>query len=459
MSSFQIFDSLTRRKQALQPIVPGKITIYLCGPTVQGSPHIGHARSAVAFDVVRRALAWTGLVVTFARNVTDVDDKIIARAAAENIAPDEVARRHADEYRREMAAVGCLPPTIEPHVTRSMDAIIALVAELVRDEQAYAAGGDVYYAVEKNPEYGRLSGQPISELVAGARVEVGELKRAPLDFALWKAAKPGEPSWESPWGRGRPGWHIECSAMIRSQLGDEIDIHGGGKDLLFPHHENELAQGSRARTWMHNGLLNLGGEKMSKSIGNVFAVEELRKKYDGESIRLYLVSHHYRSPLAFDVAGIEDAERRLDYFYSTLARLDAVPDAGATHADHGIRAALEDDFNTPVAIAALGELMKAANKLLDGRQPAPGIARALRRGAEPLGLLARPPIEFLHARRGRLAAARGIDPAAVDARLAERAEARRAKDYARGDAIRDELRALGVEVMDAGKTVDWRLND
>ena len=345
----RLFDSFHKRKVDFVPTVPGRASLYLCGPTVQAAPHIGHARSGIAFDVVRRYLGWSGLEVTFVRNITDIDDKIIRKAAERGVPPEQHAREFTAEYQRAMLGVGNLPPDHEPKVTESIEDIVALIERLVAAGKAYPSGGDVYYAVESFPDYGKLWGQSIDELRAGARVEVDEDKRNPLDFALWKGAKPGEPKWPSPWGEGRPGWHIECSAMILRVLGERFDIHAGGKDLVFPHHENEIAQsqgalgpGSFARYWMHNGFVNFNDEKMSKSLGNVFLVTDMLERYDGESIRLFMVQTHYRSPINFEVAekdgrpqfpGLDEAERRLDYFYTTLARLDDVvagaPDAGA----------------------------------------------------------------------------------------------------------------------------------
>jgi cysteinyl-tRNA synthetase len=491
----RLFDSFQKRKVELVPHIPGKVSMYLCGPTVQAAPHVGHARSMVAFDVVRRFLTWSGLEVTFVRNVTDIDDKIIRKAAERGVPPDQHARELTEVYQAEMLSIGNLAPSAEPRVTGSIPQIVALVERLVAAGKAYAAGGDVYFSVESFAAYGALSGQSIDDLRAGARVDVGEQKRNPLDFALWKAAKPGEPWWESPWGKGRPGWHIECSAMILDTVGEVLDIHAGGKDLVFPHHENEIAQsqgalgeGSFARYWMHNGFVNFNDEKMSKSLGNVFLVSDMRRRYDGETIRLFMVQTHYRSPINFEVVekeegrvlfpGLDEAERRLEYFYTTLSRLDDVaaapPGEGAVIPEAeklvpAVRAAMEDDFNTSVAVAELGEAARAANKLLDDpgavakdvrRRSLARLRADLRDAANgALGLLTQQPRAFLHARRARLAAARGLDVAAVDARLVERDQARKAKDFARADAIRGELRALGVEIMDTPRGADWRLND
>lgn len=495
MATLRLFDSFQKRKVEFVPCVPGEVRMYLCGPTVQSSPHIGHARGAVAFDVVRRTFAWRGYKVTFVRNITDIDDKIIKRAAELGMTPKELAQRHADDYRASMAAVGVSPPDHEPLVTENIPQIISLIGRLIDRGCAYPSGGDVYFAVESFPAYGALSGQTIEELRAGARVEPGEHKRNPLDFALWKAAKPGEPFWESPWGPGRPGWHIECSAMTMRYLGDTFDIHGGGKDLVFPHHENEIAQsqgatgpGTFSRYWMHNGFVNFNDEKMSKSLGNVFLVSDLTKKYEGETVRFFLIQTHYRSPINFEVGekdarpvfpGLEEAERRLDYFYSTLLRLEDFlgeqrEASGPVLADAerlipALQEAMDDDFNTSVAVAELGEAAKLANKLMDDPKSAPKDLRrrSLARlyndirgaGTGALGLFGQDPRAFVVRRRSRLAATKGIDEAAIENRLVLRETARKAKDFAHADQLRAELRDLGVEVMDTPRGPDWRIRE
>jgi len=488
-----LYDSFRKQKVPFEPVVPGRASIYLCGPTTYDSAHIGHAYSAICFDVIRRSLTWLGYQVTFVRNVTDVDDKIIARASERGEPALELAARYADEYNRDMAAFGVLPPDIEPRVSTHIPDIVALIERLVAAGKAYAVDGDVYFSVETFPPYGRLSGQSIDDLRSGARVEVDERKRSPVDFALWKSAKPGEPSWESPWGPGRPGWHIECSAMVARHLGEVFDIHGGGKDLVFPHHENEIAQsqgafgeGTFARYWMHNGFLNFSGEKMSKSLGNVLSCPQIVEACGPEAMRMFVVSHHYRSPVNFEVASedgrvvfrdLEAADRRLDYFYSTLRRIDdflasggdggegeVVPEAEALVP--AAREGLADDFNTPVVVAALGEAARAANKLLDEgkgmnkavrRRSLARLGRDLRSVGGALGVLFDEPAEFLARRRARLAARRGVDAAEVERLLEARAEARKARDFARADEIRGELQRRGVEVLDTPSGADWRI--
>ena len=493
MTQLRIYDSLQREKIPFEPMVPGQVSMYLCGPTTYDSAHIGHAYSAICFDTIRRSLAWLGLKVTFVRNITDVEDKIFARAAQRGEPPLALASRYADEYNADMARFHVLPPDIEPRVSTHIEDIIVLIERLIERGAAYAIDGDVYFAVDAFPPYGRLSGQSIEDLRAGARVEVDARKRAPADFALWKSAKPGELAWDAPFGRGRPGWHIECSAMSLRHLGETFDIHCGGKDLIFPHHENEIAQSQAAhgestfaRYWMHNGFLNFSGEKMSKSLGSVFGCGQIANAVGPEALRFFSVSHHYRSPVNFEIEEVdgvvmfrdlEVADRRLDYFYTTLRRLDDFLGA-ARDVDAGevvpeaeklvpaAREALSDDFNTPVVIATLGEAAKTANKLLDEPKSAPKpvrrrslaqLARDLRAVGSALGLFLSEPVAFLDERRSRLSARRGIDPTQVAALLSERTTARQAKDFARADALRDRMKEMGVEVLDTPQGVDWKI--
>ncbi len=497
--SVRLYDSLHRQKVSFEPLVPGQVGMYLCGPTPYAPAHIGHAYSAICFDVIRRALVFLGYQVTFVRNITDVEDKIIRAANERGEDSLVLAARYADAYNADMQRFGTLPPDREPRVSTHIAEIIAITARLVELGKAYAVEGDVYFEVATFPAYGRLSGQSIDDLEAGARVEVDERKRAPQDFALWKTAKPGEPSWDSPWGKGRPGWHIECSAMCVAHLGETFDLHGGGKDLVFPHHENEIAQsqgaygeGTFARHWLHNGFLNFGGVKMSKSLGNVFGCAEVAAAAGPEAVRFFFVSHHYRSPIDLEVEvikdaagtetgvrfiGFEPADRRLDYFYTTLKRIDdfvaqggdggegaVVPDADLLPA--AARDALADDFNAPVVVAALGEAAKVANRLLDEgkgldkavrRRSLARLGRDLRAVGWSLGVLGDEPAAYLAARRDRLARRRGIDAAQVASLLTARTDARKAKDFARADQIRGELTGLGVEVLDTPGGSDWRV--
>lgn len=519
---------MRRAKVAFEPLVPGKVGLYVCGPTTYAPAHIGHAYSAIAFDTVRRALEFLGWEVTYVRNVTDIDDKIIKRANETGEDALKMSARYAAEYNRDMARFNVAPPTVEPHVTSHMSHIIAMVEQLIANGKAYVVDGDVYYEVETFPAYGRLSGQSLDELRDGARVTVDERKRSAADFALWKSAKPGEPSWESPWGKGRPGWHIECSAMTTAHLGTTFDIHAGGKDLIFPHHENEIAQsqgvtgeGTFARYWLHNGFLNFAGEKMSKSLGNVFNCEQIAEAVGGEALRFFCVSHHYRSPVEFDVEtecrrceatclqsvkptelsafiadhrdrcghgeathrvrfrSLEAADRRLAYFYETLQRIDRfVAQSGdggegailddAEQLEPTARAALADDFNAPLVVAALSDTAGVANKLLDEakgidkqlrRRTIARLGRSLRSVGKAIGVFLQDPATYLADRRARLVALRAIDPAQVDAKLVERAAARAAKDFARADAIRLELSAMGIALHDTPAGTDWSVED
>ena len=484
----RIYDTRQGKKVELVLLHPGKVGIYVCGVTVYDLCHVGHARTLVAFDVIVRHLRARGLEVRLVRNITDVDDKIIRKANAEGRSAAEVARYYADAMAADMAALGIEPPDVEPRATEHIAEMIEVIKRLEARGLAYPAEGDVYYSVAGFPGYGALSGQSIDDLQAGARIEVGEHKRSPLDFALWKGAKPGEPSWASPWGPGRPGWHIECSAMAHRYLGPSFDIHGGGSDLIFPHHENEIAQsegafGSFARYWMHSGMVNFGGVKMSKSLGNVVTIRRVAETHDLEALRLLLISVHYRSPASFTIAEIGDgqaaypdldeAEARLDYFYRTLERLDGFLAAAKTTAAPppselatNVSAAMDDDFNTAAAIGHLYDAFVLANKLLDDPKAMPkserlkalaAIARDARAVGATLGIMRRPPAEFLLARRGRLCVRRRLDAAAVEARIAERAAARQAKAFTRADEIRAELKASGVELMDTPTGTTWRV--
>jgi cysteinyl-tRNA synthetase len=492
--SLRIYDTREKRKLTFEPMVPGQIGIYSCGVTVYDLCHVGHARKEVAFDVIVRHLRAIGYDVRYVRNVTDVDDKIIRRGQAEGRPAIEVAREFEAAMTTDMTALGVLPPDIEPRATENVDQVIDVIKRLEVRSLAYASNGDVYYAVAEFPGYGQLSGQSIDDLKAGARIEIDESKRSPLDFALWKAAKPGEPAWESPWGPGRPGWHIECSAMAHRFLGERFDLHGGGTDLIFPHHENEIAQsegafgvGTFARHWLHCGMVTFGGEKMSKSLGNVVTIRRVGETHDLEALRLLLAAVHYRSPVSFEIArdeagrqqypDLDEAEVRLEYFYRTLERIDQ---AGIPAAETGagevmapadrtlaaFREAMDDDFNTAAALGHLYESFVLANKLLDDpkaaakdvrRRTLARLRKELRACGEALGIFQRPAAEFLLARRARLCARRGIDATAVEARIVDRAAARAAKDFTRADEIRQALRTTGIDLMDGAGGTTWRV--
>ncbi len=476
-----LYDTLSGRKRELTTLEPGAVGLYACGPTVYDYAHLGHARCYVVWDVVVRHLRARGLRVKYVRNFTDVDDKIIKRANERGEDPVALAARFADAFLEDMDAVGCLRPELAPRVSEHIPEIVALIELLVKKGFAYAPGnGDVYFPVRRFPDYGKLSRRDLDDLKAGARVEPGEAKQDPLDFALWKGAKPGEPRWPSPWGQGRPGWHIECSAMTRKHLGDRFDIHTGGKDLVFPHHSNEIAQSvcafgdgvhaeQFASHWMHNGFVKIDDEKMSKSLGNFFTVRQVLEKFDAEGLRLFLLGTHYRRDFNFSDQVLGEAELRLGYLYETLEKADRLaagvdPAAGDTLVERS-REALDDDFNTPQVLGLLAEAFTAANALCDlkgkktpeQRGTLAAFAAAARTVGGTLGLLQRPPREALLALRTRAAARRGIDGTAVEARLLERTEARKARDFARSDAIRDDLLAGGVAIMDGPEGTTWKV--
>jgi cysteinyl-tRNA synthetase len=480
--TLQIHDTLTGGKHPLTTLEPGVVKMYACGPTTYDLSHIGHARSYIVWDVVVRHLKARGLRVVYVRNFTDVDDKIIKRARERGEEPMALASRFADAFNEDMDALGVLRPDVEPRVSTHIPEIVGLIETLVSNGHAYAPGnGDVYFAVRKFPDYGKLSRRNLDDLVAGARVEVGEAKLDPLDFALWKGAKPGEPRWPSPWGEGRPGWHIECSAMTRKHLGDTFDLHGGGKDLVFPHHTNEIAQSVCAcgdglhaetfsRAWMHHGFVEIDDQKMSKSLGNFFTIRDVLAKHDAEGLRFFLLGTHYRRDFNFSDQVLAEAEQRLAYLYETLEKADRLsagvaPAAAPCDLLERGREALDDDFNTPQVLGVLAEAFTAANALCDQKgkktpeQKAAlaAFARDARLLGETLGALGRPPAEALLALRTKAAARRGIDGEAVEAKLRARAEARAAKDFARSDALRDELLAQGVAIMDGPQGTGWKV--
>jgi cysteinyl-tRNA synthetase len=463
--SLRVYNSLTREKEELQPIKPGELGMYVCGVTVYDRAHVGHARSALVFDVVRRHLTYRGYRVRYVKNFTDVDDRIIGRAAERGVTATELAERYIEAYRRDMAALGIEAPDLEPRATEHVPQMIALIERLLATGVAYLLEGDVYFEVRRFPGYGRLSGRDLDALRAGARVEVDERKRDPLDFALWKAAKPGEPAWPSPWGPGRPGWHIECSAMAMEYLGPSFDIHGGGEDLIFPHHENEIAQSEAAtglpfvRYWIHNAFVNLATEKMSKSLGNVLTIEELAGRHESDAIRLALLGTHHRNPVEFTEARVEEAARALARFRDLFAGVEAGgADRRPEESHQAVRTAvqvaefrfgeaMDDDFNTSQALAALFELQRTLQAMrgeLGGLAVAPGVA-ALRRLGGVLGLFrqaaAEPPPELR---------------AEIERLVRVRDDARRRRQWAEADALRAQLAALGVLVEDGPASSTWR---
>lgn len=478
-----VYNSQTHKKQELKPIEPGKIRMYVCGPTVYDQIHVGNGRTFLAFDVIRRYLTYKGYQVTFAQNLTDVDDKIINRANEQGRTPEEVAAEFSDAFIEQMHRLNVLDPDIRPRATREIPAMIEMIQGLIEQGHAYAPGnGDVYFSVRSDPSYGCVSGRNVDELKVGARIEANDEKRDPLDFALWKAAKPGEPMWDSPWGKGRPGWHTECSAMVHRYLGTPIDIHGGGQDLQFPHHENEYAQACccwhepLANVWMHTGMLLINGEKMSKSLGNFFTLKEVLDKYPADAVRLLMLQTHYRSPLDFSFDRLDGAVGTLERIRGTVANLrwaaeSAPQDGELNDADRALGAEvdkataeftrqMDDDFNTAGALAAIFGLVTAANTYLADAGEGTSTAVALRASdalAELLGVLGvesvRPAETALPHELVDLAAKEagyaGDDPEeAADALVAARAEARAAKNWAVADAIRDGIAALGLVVED-----------
>ena len=451
----RLYNTLAREKQLFSPQNPKRVTMYVCGPTVYSYAHIGNARPPVAFDVLFRLLryAYGEDAVVYAANITDVDDKIIAAAAETGRPISEITELYERIYREDMGALGIIEPTVRPHATKHIEGMIEIIRTLIDKGHAYAGNAGVLFHVPSMPDYGKLSKQPREEIVAGARVEVDSAKRDPADFALWKAAKPGEPKearWPSPWGEGRPGWHIECSAMAKAMLGETIDIHAGGIDLIFPHHENEIAQSEcahgkpMARYWLHNGFLDIDSEKMSKSLGNVKLVHDLLKSFNGETLRLALLSAHYRGPLDWTQQLLEDSKSRLDRLYNTLRMMDV--EADDVEPPEAVVAALSDDLNTPQALAEISAIDKEANKADPFHWPR--LKGQLIAAGRLLGLLQQDPEAW----------ARGdaSDAQRIDALVAARVAARKAKDFAEADRIRKELAAEGVEIMDGPDGSTWR---
>ena len=457
----QIYNSLARKKEIFTPITPGQIRMYVCGMTVYDYCHLGHARVMVVFDMVVRYLRARGNKVTYIRNITDIDDKIINRARENGEDIGALTERFIQAMNEDAAALGVIPPDQEPRATVHLPQIRDMIARLVERGFAYAAKNrDVYYRVRKFGPYGALSGKTLDELKIGARVEVDEDKDDPLDFVLWKAAKPGEPQWDSSWGPGRPGWHIECSAMSNACLGSHFDIHGGGMDLKFPHHENEIAQSEAAtgdkfvNTWMHVGFVRLNQEKMSKSLGNFFTVREVLKKFEPEVVRYFILGSHYRSPLDYSDENLQGAKAALTRLYLALKDLPAVAEEGAAAAyEQKFQAAMDDDFNTPGALAVLFELARDINKLREdsGAAAVAPLAAALRRMGGILGLLQSNPQAFL-----RGGADGGLTDAQIEALIARRAAARKNRNWAESDRLRDELKAQGVILEDTAGQTSWR---
>lgn len=461
----QIYNSLTRQKEVFQPIEPGKVRMYVCGMTVYDYCHVGHARAMVVFDVVTRWLRAKGYDVTYVRNITDIDDKIIRRAQENGEDFHELTARFIRAMHEDLAALGILPPTHEPRATDAMVDMIALIQILIDKGYAYVgASGDVYYDVSRFERYGQLANKKLEDLRAGARVEVEEAKDDPLDFVLWKTAKPNEPGWASPWGMGRPGWHIECSAMSTRCLGEHFDIHGGGMDLKFPHHENEIAQSEAAsghryaNVWMHNGFVQVNEEKMSKSLGNFFTVREVLQRYQPEVVRLFILSSHYRGPLNYADENLDHAKSSLTRLYTALRGLLVVEEPLEENWRVRFEQAMDDDFNTPEALAVLFELSREINKLHDHDEMAAArLGASLRHLGKWLGLLQADPESYLKSGTEVVASlSSGIASEEIEALIAQRNIARKAKNWAEADRIRAQLQEAKVVLEDTSKGTIWR---
>jgi cysteinyl-tRNA synthetase len=489
--SIRIYNTLTHKKEPLNPIEAGHVKLYVCGITSYDYCHIGHARSSLVFDMIVKYLRYRGYRVTFVRNFTDIDDKIINRANEQHTTSEELAGRFIDEFYRDMEYLGVDRPDIEPKATEHIDEMIEIIERLIAKGTAYASGGDVYYTVERFPEYGKLSGRNIEDMQAGARVDINELKRHPMDFALWKSSKPGEPAWDSPWGPGRPGWHIECSAMSRKYLGDTFDIHGGGKDLIFPHHENEIAQSEAANDkpfvnlWIHHGFVTVRNEqtdeeeKMSKSLGNFLTIRDLSEKFHPEVLKLFVFSTQYRNPLEYSEQAMQDARTGLNRLYECLAAIAGIE----RHPDEKTAAligtkdrtrlesleqrfvqAMDNDFNSAQALGQLFEVAKIVNKIVrmlqEKQNPSDlGLldrtARTVMELAAIVGVLKEDPAGFLDRQKQEVLAGIDIDPATIEQLIAQRNEARINKDWALSDRIRDQLLEKRIELMDGPDGTTW----
>ena len=469
----RIFNTLSRKREPFETVVEGQVRMYVCGPTVYDQAHIGHAMSSIVFDVIRRYLEFCGYQVRHVMNYTDVDDKIIARSKELGQDPIQLAQQYVEEYDRHLQELNLLPPDVRPRVSSEIDGIVGMVKGLIEAGHAYRVNGDVYFDVGSDPHYGKLSGRKLDEMQAGARLEIDERKRNPADFALWKSAKPGEPSWDSPWGQGRPGWHIECSAMSLHHLGDQIDIHGGGNDLIFPHHENEIAQTESltgrqfSRYWVHNGMMQLNGETMSKSTGNMLPISEFLQQSEADVLRLIVLNSHYRTPLSFNSEIAEAAARGLDRLRTAVKPAQATGDGGLTgkggagssedekllaqaveRGQHDFRVAMDDDFNTPQALSSLYELVRSVNQARDAGVSQTALAEARETLSElggVLGLRLTPQIE--------------LDPrlaALVDMLVEIRAELRAAEQWELADRIRQRLADQDILLEDGKHGTSWR---
>jgi cysteinyl-tRNA synthetase len=485
--SLRLYNTLTGEKEPFVPRVPGKAGMYVCGVTVYDFCHIGHARAGIVFDMIYRYLGFAGYDVTYVRNYTDIDDKIINRANQEGTDYRTIADRYIATFDEDMDRLGMLRPTIEPKATDHIADIIAIIEQLIAKGHAYETGGDVYFAVESFPTYLKLSGRNLEDMLAGARVDVDERKRNPMDFALWKGSKPGEPFWQSPWGTGRPGWHIECSAMSMRFLGPSFDIHGGGKDLVFPHHENEIAQSEGAngcqfvKYWLHNGFVNINSEKMSKSLGNFFTIREVLELFDPETVRFFILQAHYRSPLDYSDQNLREAQAGLSRIYESLATLDdalagaatgTAPVPSASELSEKVvgllprfKEAMDDDFNTAQALGVLFDTVRTLNRFLAegggqscaSRSELEQLHAVVCEIGSVLGLFQVRPAAWLAAREAEKVQQLEISPDEIEALLVERTEARKNKDFKRSDEIRDCLLAQNIQLLDTPQGTTWKM--
>ncbi len=491
--ALRVYNTMTGEKENFVPLHPGKAGMYVCGVTVYDYCHIGHARANVVFDVIFRYLKYSGYDVTYVRNYTDIDDKIINRANQEGVDYRTIADRYIQAFDEDMARLGLALPTVQPKATDHISGIIAIIETLIAKGHAYESDGDVYFGVESFPGYLKLSGRNLEEMQAGARVEIGDKKRHPMDFALWKSSKPGEPWWQSPWGNGRPGWHIECSAMSMEFLGKTFDFHGGGKDLVFPHHENEIAQSEGAngcqfvRYWLHNGFVNINSEKMSKSLGNFFTIRTVLENYHPETLRFFILSAHYRSPIDFSDQNLDEAQTALERLYLCLANIDAVLNSSSQDADLpaceslssvGVELqekseqfisrfvdAMDDDFNTAQALGVLFETVRASNRFLAetgvitplGLSLLARVRHLFDEAGTVLGLFSTPAAQWLADIKQAKAGSVDLSNAEIEALIAERSEARRAKNFKRGDEIRDLLLEKRIHLLDSANGTTWQI--
>lgn len=478
--SLRIYNTLSRKKELFEPLVEGRVHMYVCGPTVYDSCHIGHARSVVVFDIIARYLKTKGYTVIYVRNFTDVDDKIIHKANQMGIPPNAVAEKFIKEFYEDMDALNVERATIEPKATEHIIQIVEFIDKLISKGVAYRVNGDVYYSVKKFKAYGKLSGRKLEDMEAGARIDIDERKQNPFDFVLWKSAKPGEPSWESPWGRGRPGWHIECSVMSSEYLGETFDIHGGGKDLCFPHHENEIAQSESltgkpfVKYWVHNGFVNINHEKMSKSLGNFLMIKDVLKIYHPEVVRLFLLSSHYRSPIDFTDRAMSEIARGLDKIYALFERAQKkIGPISTREVAPGICwqqfcDAMDDDFNSARAIGIIFDTIRHLNRLLDNSES--GVSSEmervvisgvsdLRRTGDVLGLFLEPPAVYFKKKQVQIIEEKSIDPDLIEKMVHERDTARKAKEWEKADHIKKQLSDMDIIIEDRPEGTIWKIKN